>query len=56
MTHLPYILASYGLAGSLAVILSAGAALRLKRDRLKLASLEAARGRAQSGTQGGQRA
>lgn len=49
MTHLPYILASYGLAGSLVLILSISAALRLKRDRVKLATLEAKRGRPQRG-------
>ncbi|GBQ98041.1 hypothetical protein AA23498_3079 [Acetobacter nitrogenifigens DSM 23921 = NBRC 105050] len=45
MTHLPYILAAYGLAGALALYLSIGAALRLRRDRARLATLEAARGR-----------
>lgn len=44
MTHLPYILASYGLALGVALVLSIGAALRLRRDRVRLAALEAARG------------
>ncbi|WP_086643755.1 hypothetical protein [Acetobacter sp. DsW_063] len=45
MTHLPYILAAYGLAAALALYLSIGAALRLRRDRARLATLEAALGR-----------
>lgn len=40
MTHLPYILASYGLFAGLATILAVGAALRLKAARAKLATLE----------------
>ncbi|WP_173569557.1 hypothetical protein [Acetobacter conturbans] len=44
MTHLPYILAAYGLAAGFAVFLSVGAALRLKRDRARLAALEASHG------------
>ena len=40
MTHLPYIVASYGLAAIMALVLSLGAALRLKRDRARLAALE----------------
>lgn len=40
MTHLPYIVASYGLATVMALVLSVGAALRLKRDRARLARLE----------------
>ncbi|WP_173583302.1 hypothetical protein [Acetobacter musti] len=44
MTHLPYIVASYGLAIGLATFLSVGAAVRLRRDRVRLATLEAARG------------
>lgn len=44
MTHLPYIAAAYGLTVGLAAYLSVGAALRLKRDRAKLAALELSRG------------
>ncbi|WP_173577201.1 hypothetical protein [Acetobacter fallax] len=44
MTHLPYIITSYGLAIGLALFLSIGAALRLRRDRARLAALEATRG------------
>lgn len=40
MTHLPYILASYGLAAIMALVLSLGAAFRLRRDRARLAALE----------------
>lgn len=40
MTHLPYILASYGLATLIALVLSIGAALRLKQARTRLAVLE----------------
>nr|WP_298796677.1 heme exporter protein CcmD [uncultured Acetobacter sp.] len=40
MTHLPYILASYGLAALIALALSIGAALRLKQARMRLAVLE----------------
>lgn len=40
MTHLPYILASYGLAAVIALTLSIGAALRLKKARIRLAALE----------------
>ncbi|MBO1323860.1 hypothetical protein K2X14_01665 [Acetobacter sp. TBRC 12305] len=40
MTHLPYILASYGLATAMALTLSIGAALRLRRDRARLDALE----------------
>ncbi|GBQ06136.1 MULTISPECIES: hypothetical protein [Acetobacter] len=40
MTHLPYILASYGLATVIALTLSIGAALRLKKARMRLAVLE----------------
>lgn len=40
MTHLPYILASYGLAALIALTLSIGAALRLKKARMRLAVLE----------------
>lgn len=40
MTHLPYIAASYGLAALMALVLSIGAALRLRRDRARLAALE----------------
>ncbi|QEO16490.1 heme exporter protein CcmD [Acetobacter vaccinii] len=40
MTHLPYILASYGLAAAMAIVLSLGAALRLRRARARLAALE----------------
>lgn len=49
MTHLPYILAAYGLAAGFAIFLSAGAAIRLKRDRTKLAALEATRGGSRRG-------
>ncbi|WP_143296283.1 heme exporter protein CcmD [Acetobacter okinawensis] len=40
MTHLPYIVASYGLATVMALVLSIGAALRLRRARARLAALE----------------
>lgn len=43
MTHLPFIIASYGLFIALALYLSAGAALRLRTARLKLLSLEPAK-------------
>lgn len=40
MTHLPYILASYGLFAGLAIVLTVNAALRLKTARARLALLE----------------
>ncbi len=40
MTHLPYIAASYGLFAIMALVFSVGAALRLKRDRIRLATLD----------------
>ncbi|MDG6094565.1 hypothetical protein LOC54_05470 [Acetobacter sp. AN02] len=43
MTHLPYIAAAYGLAVSVAVWLSCGAVIRLRKARARLAVLEAAR-------------
>ncbi|MFT9257105.1 MAG: heme exporter protein CcmD [Acetobacter sp.] len=45
MTHLPYILASYGLAAIMALTLAIGAALRLRRDKARLAALERTDGR-----------
>ncbi|GEN64376.1 hypothetical protein [Acetobacter oeni] len=56
MTHLPYIIASYGLAFGLALFLSVGAALRLRRDRARLAALECARGRRDRVTRRGETA
>ena len=40
MTHLPYIVASYGLAAIMALVLSIGAALRLWCTRVRLSALE----------------
>ncbi|MBB2196126.1 MAG: heme exporter protein CcmD [Gluconacetobacter sp.] len=40
MTHLPYIVAAYGMTIGLAVILGTGAALRLRRARARLAAIE----------------
>ncbi|MGO3518761.1 MAG: heme exporter protein CcmD, partial [Acetobacter cibinongensis] len=40
MTHLPYILASYGLFAGLAIALTVNATLRLKTARARLALLE----------------
>lgn len=40
MTHLPYILASYGLFAVLATVLAGGAAFRLATARKRLAALE----------------
>ncbi|ACI52665.1 conserved hypothetical protein [Gluconacetobacter diazotrophicus PA1 5] len=41
MTHLPYIVASYGMTIGLAIILGGGAALRLRRAKARLATVEA---------------
>ncbi|MFT9025372.1 hypothetical protein [Acetobacter indonesiensis] len=40
MTHLPYILASYGLFSGIALVLGCGAAFRLKKARTRLAALD----------------
>ena len=40
MTHLPFIAASYGLAGALVVAYSLGAALRLRQARRRLRALD----------------
>ncbi|GAB6966621.1 hypothetical protein JCM25156A_06580 [Komagataeibacter kakiaceti JCM 25156] len=40
MTHLPYIVAAYGLTIGVAMILSVNAALRLRRARARLAAIE----------------
>ena len=45
MTHLPYIVASYGLVLGSALILSLQAALRLRSARRRLAMLETTRQR-----------
>ncbi|MBB2200165.1 hypothetical protein [Gluconacetobacter tumulisoli] len=40
MTHLPYIAAAYGMTISLAVLLGTNAALRLRRARARLATID----------------
>ncbi|MBV1833671.1 heme exporter protein CcmD [Novacetimonas pomaceti] len=40
MTHLPYIIAAYGLTLVVAVTLSLNAAIRLRRARARLATIE----------------
>jgi heme exporter protein D len=40
MTHLPYIVAAYGMTIGLAVILGGNAALRLRRAKARLATVE----------------
>ena len=40
MTHLPFIVASYGITLITIIVLSVGAARRLRRARAQLASLE----------------
>ena len=40
MTHLPYIIAAYGLTLGVAIVLSVNAALRLRRARARLATIE----------------
>ncbi|AHI26195.1 hypothetical protein H845_2265 [Komagataeibacter xylinus E25] len=45
MTHLPYILAAYGLTLGVATILSVNAAIRLRTARRRLATIEQPRTR-----------
>lgn len=54
MTHLPYILAAYGLMTGVALFLSVGAVLRFRRDRVRLSALETARGGSRSARAGGE--